>query len=393
MNIGLILRWGLVRAALPIDVEHVELGRQLLNDNIQELWYKLKPDFRHSRGTIDLVIGSDEYVLNKLFDGFVPNSMRGPVDNPRTLTYKDPIEFFRITRNQLDSTGDPVIYTFGDFSGVDKQLIVAQRIDLFSSLANTTSGTMKVVNGSETLESSEAVFSLNDVGLRFQRSGDTRTYKIGEFLTSTSVKLDEKYRGVTGSAVTYKVGDIGIHANVQGFVGGQIDSEDVILDGSATVTTVKTFQTVTSVSKADFTGGRVTARSNDGVVVVSVLAPQELEIERQTVIFWRIPSTAETLSHRFYMKHPLLRLDTDRSLLPTKYHNILRDMTTSDLLEYADRPVPAGLGRKILEGMRRFEADADDSSLWQTVPREEGLGFGLSNVNDRRFDSDFAGIF
>jgi len=393
MIFGLGARHALIRAQLPVNsIGFIEQAKQFLNDAIQEYWYMTPADWRQSRSSITTVANADEYTLNKLHDGFVPNSLRGPSTNPRTLTYKDPIEFFRITKNHSDSTGDPNIYTHGDLSGVDQQISSASQIDVLSSFASATSGTMKVTNGDDVIESSDGIFNLNHVGLRLEIEDDNRTYKIGEYLSATKARLNEKYRGTTASAANFKVGDVGVHVSVSGFVGGILDSEDVILDGSNAVRTTKTFTLVSGVAKSDLTGGKITARNTDKTINIANLSPGEMELERYTVVLWRIPSTAEVLKYRFYMKHPQLWLDTDRILLPNKFHRLLVDLTEADLREANDKQIGSRLAAKITEGKFQFDQDANDSSLWRTIPQDEEVG-QLVDIGRRDIDQDFTGAF
>lgn len=398
MNFGLIVRKALQRAELPVnDAEHLNLARDYANDVITNLWSMVKADFRESRDTLTTVAGSDEYVVNKMMDvptnqGFVLNSLRGPATNPRIFTYYDPSNFFRVTRNFQNAQGIPYIFTFGDVLGVDAQLVTGSQIQVFSSLASKTTGSINVASGSRRVTATQAgQFNLNDVGLRFQVNGDSASYGVAVFIDSQNIDLDDVYRGNDQNGALYKIGDVGIHANIQGFIGGQIDSEDVILDGSNPVLTTKNFSSLTSCSKSDLTGGRITFQNSTGVQTVAVLAPNETEVERQTIVLWRIPSASEVLSYRFYMKHPILRLDTDRLLIPTKYHNLVGYMTEAWLKDWAGMSVGDWLKKNIEEGQNQFINDANDASLWTTIPQEVGSGFGFGQPDNYGsiVDADF----
>jgi len=374
-----------------MDYEHMNLARGYANDNIQELWYLVKADYRQSSDSLVTVPGSEQYVLNKHFDKFVPNSFRGPSSNPRCMVYKDPIEFFRYTRNYQNSQGVPYIYTFGDFSGVDEQLNADSRLEVYSSFSSKTSGTVKVIDGSRLITCTNPIFSITDVGLNFQRSGESTIYKIGEYISSTQVNLTDVYRGPSASGVSYKVGDIGQHVCIQGYVGGQVDSEDVILDGSNAVQTSKTFGVLTSVTKSDRTGGKVVVRNLANTQNVAIFAPAELVIERQSILVWRTPGSSETLPYRFYMKHPRLWTDTDRIFLPEKFYRLICYMTEADLRGWAGMSLPDALTSKIERGLMTFKADADDASLWRTIPNEEGFETGFGIIDGTKIlDVDFA---
>lgn len=386
MNFGLIVRNALRKAQLPEDAGHLELAKTEANEIIESIWYRTKSRFRQSRDTIVTVAGSDEYVLNKLFDDFVKNSLQSSTGRYR---YLEPEEFFRRILLPQGTSGQAYIYTYGDMSGVDLQLVSASRIVCLSSLASKTTGDINVTAGSNIVRSDGDIFDINDVGLRLQRDGDDKTYKIAKYIDANEIHLSEKYRGQSGNNVSYKIGDVGVHVNVQGFVGGQVDSEDVVLDGSNAVMTSKTFNTLISVSKSDRTGGKITARNEANNRNVAVLSPGETEIERQTIVLWPNPDSGETLNFRYYMKHPLLWLDTDRPLIPSKWHRLIRMKLEKRLLEFAGMAVPDGLTNDIAIADTELDEESEDITLTDTVPSgdEEGT---IQTAWNYDHDEDFS---
>lgn len=389
MNLGLIVRQALQKAGLPIDAAHLELAKNDCNFIIQDLWYSTLSKHRISRGTINTVSGADEYVLNKLFDRFVKYTMQGPSSNPRYLEYLEPEEFFRKIKINVNTTGDPLHYTFGDVVGYDAQLTSASKVKVYSSLASKTTGQISVVNGSDVVRSTTDIFSLNDVGLRLKRSGDYKTYKIGQFISPNEIRLVEKYRGQSGSGVDYAIGDVGVRVNITSFVGGQIVSEDIELSGASQVLSTKTSNTLVSISKSERTGGAITVQTEDGVLTVGTLAPNETEIERQTVLFWPKPDSAETLQFRFYMKHLNLWLDTDRLLLQEKWHRLVCYKLEKRLREGFGVDVPAGLESDIEKCETQFENEAEDLGLTDTVPDDTGRKHGSQFYYDKINEPDF----
>lgn len=392
MNFGLIIRRALQRAEMPVnDFEHLSIARDFTNDVINDLWYMTPADFRINSDTVAMVANQDTYVLNKLYDGMVPNTFRGPSANPRCFVYKDPEEFFRITRNYTSVVGTPYMYTFGKFQAFDAQLAIASSvISVASTLANKTTSTVTTVNGSRKLVGAGAQFTLNDVGRRVIIGSDAISYLVSEFQDTSTLILSEVYRGVSASGASYVLGDVGVHANVQGIVGGQQDSEDVVLNGTTPVATTKTFTSITAVSKTDVTGGSVTFKDS-GATLIATMAPWETDVERQTIIVWRIPAASETLSYRFSQKHPILILDSDRSLLPEKYHNLILFMTTAMLLEWGGMPIPSMLASLITAGKERFYNDCNDVSKWNTIPQatDADTNFGQPDIGNKIIDADF----
>ena len=393
MNFGIIIRNALQRAELPFDTEHLELARSYANDNIQDLWQSVKADFRQSAVTdLAMVASQSTYILPKDYDGMVLNSLRGPSTNPRNIIYKDPIEFYRFTRNYSNSTGNPNVFTFGTIVGYDTQLTAADTLLVSSSLANYSAGTVTVSNGSNRVIGTATTFTQSMVGMVFLKASDTSYYKIESFVSTTEVLLDSVYRGTSESGASYLIGDIGIRVGISGVVSGQDDYEEVVLNGTTPVATTKTFTTVTGIVKSSLCSGSITVTNSTATTTVGVLAPAEYEIERQSIFVWRIPASTETLTYKYYRKHPVLRNDMDKPLIISKYHHLIQKMTEADLREWADRSIPSKLASDISDGRQKFRADADDVSLWVTIPQEEGLGFGLTDINNRSIDQDFVSI-
>jgi hypothetical protein len=293
------------------------------------------------------------------------------------LEYKTPEEFFRLIQLQQDTSGGALLYTFGEMVGYDQQLAAASRILVQSSLASKTTGTVNVAAGSDRVTSASDIFSRNDVGLRFKKDNDSPSYKIGKVIGAREIQLIEKYRGTTEQGVGYKIGDVGIKANVTGFVSGQIQSEEVELDGANGILTEKTFNTLVSLSKSDRTGGNISFQNSGSTQTVGSLAPGETEIERQTVLLWPKPSAAETLKYRFFAHHPYLWLESDRMLIPKKWHRLVAARLEKKLLESFSE-VPSSLAEEIMRIETELENEADDSGLMDGLPdgsRQYGESF------------------
>jgi len=389
MNFGLIFKRALQRAELPFDAEHLDLARAYANDNIQTLWPKIKAEYRKDDSTLAMTAGTDVYALDKYCDAIIRDTLVGPSTNPRFLRYKSPSEFKRLTTHGQADTGNPRIWTYEELRQFDLQLTAASVIKASSSLANVTTGTLNVKAGSKVVIASTSVFSLNSVGLRIKVGSDTVTYKIAKYHSSTKIELEEKYRGVTASTASYAMGDIGIHVNITGIVSGQVDSENLELNGTTVQTGSKSFTTVISATKSDFTGGRVTVTNNAADLTVATLSPAEFRIERVAIKVWPIPSASETLSYSFYKRHPQLRLDTDALLFKSEFITLLEKMTRADLLEWAERKIGEKLANEITEGLKTIIDDANDSSAETTVPVPDTThGFGDQYYYSH--DEDFA---
>lgn len=387
MNFGNIIRYGLNKAELPPDALHLEMARFEGNFIVQEVWYATKADIRQSRGTLQTISGADEYILPKYFDAFVKNTFQGPLAYPVQLTYLTTEEFFRKISINSGTAGNQLIYTYGDTVGFDAQLLNASKIVAFSGLASKTVGTVNVFAGSDIVTSGTDIFSFNDTGLRFKKNGDAKTYKIGKVIGPRQIQLTEKYRGTSENGAAYFIGDIGIRVNITAFVSGQIQSFEIQLDGSTHISSDITANTLMSISKSDKTGGNITIQDVSGNTL-GTLAPGETEIERKTVLLWPKPNAVNAMTFRFFMDHPLLWLDSDRLLLPKKFHNLIAYRLAIRLLEQSNKPVPQELAASALKLTNQFENDAEDCSLMDCVPDGAERRFGESYYYDK-IDSEF----
>ena len=78
MDLGTIAKRALQRSELPVNQDSfLDLARGYVNDNIAKLWYSCRADWQTSSSQFTTVVGSDTYILNKYFDGFVKDGMRG----------------------------------------------------------------------------------------------------------------------------------------------------------------------------------------------------------------------------------------------------------------------------------------------------------------------------
>ena len=363
-------------AGLPDDAAHLELSKTECNMILQDLWYSVDSKDRQSRSSITTVAASSEYVLNKYFDGFIKNTLQGPSSSPRPFTYLETESFYSKIMLQATASGLPQYYTFGEIVGYDAQLASASVVTVYSSEANTTSGSINFVSGSDLISSGSALFTINDVGKRVKKTGDSKAYKIGKFISTTQVQLIEKYRGASASAAAYTMGDIGVYVDVQGYVGSQLDSETIELNGTTHVNSTKTFSSIVSVSKSDKTTGRITCENLLATLTVATFAPHETSVERQTVVLWPTPSGAETLNYRMYIKHPWLWMDTDRILLREKWHRLISWRLEKRLRESFGIEVPKGLVLDIEKTTKLFEDESEDTSHTPLVPNEGGGGLG-----------------
>lgn len=326
MNVQEIVTRALNRSNLSVsDVLFRDLAAQFLDEIIHEHWESKHWQFRKRDFTISAVSGTEEYVLNKqvTVQSIVPDSMRGasPI---RTICYRPTPEHNRVVFST--ASGNPYWFKEGQYRGFQTNPSSASAIAFTSSLANYTTGTVTTVNGSrQVIFAGGASITLDMLGRWIRFGTDIKCFRLisRDFSSSTIFYLNEPYDGVSVSGGTFVIGDIQQKVSVLGVVSSQLQEEEVLLNGSTSVSTGKSFSSIYRISKSDKTYGFITATSNAAVVTNVVLDPGETEAEYQTILFYPNPSAAETISYEAYIKHPTLYKATDSPLFPQQFHHLL----------------------------------------------------------------------
>lgn len=370
MNISEIITRGLNRAKLSVnDVLFREFALGLLDEIIQDHWESKFWQFRQKPFTITAASGTEEYALDKLatVQTIVPNSMRGS-DPIRVIKYRPAMEFYRT--NSASNSGNPYQFREGRLKGFQTDPSSASVISFVSSLANYTTGTVTVANGSRRLVFSGATITLDMLGRSIRVASDEKTYKIvsRDYNSSSIYYLNEAYEGVSQSGQTFVIGDIDQKCTVLGYVSGQLQEEEIKLNGTTAVPTTKSFTSFLRITK-EKTHGYVTATSNSGVVTNIILDPGETEAEFQTIKFDPIPSATETINYEAYIRHPNLYRSTDSPLFPSQYHSLLViDLHIRLMEEWHGKSVtPETIRRRdaLVDTMRAIDNNVDGWKILQ----------------------------
>lgn len=326
MNTGQIVTRALNRAGLSVsDLGMRDLAKDYLDEIIQEIWESKHWGFRKRTLSISTTASTEEVSLDKRVrvQNIVPNTMRGssPV---RQLTYQPSIDFYKQRPFTL-ATGTPYYFRDGNFKGFSTDPSSASVITFVSSLTNYTTGTLTVVNGSRRVSIATGAVSVDMVGRYIRVGTDVKAYKISsiEFKSTSVFYIDSPYEGTNSTSATFVLGDIAQTVTVMGYVSGQLQEEELLLNGSSSVATTKSFTSLVRISKSDKTHGYITATSNSGVVTNAILDPGDNDIDVQTVKLYPIPSATETISYEAYITHPHLYKDSDAPLIPSEFHNLL----------------------------------------------------------------------
>lgn len=359
MNLSNIITRGLNQANLSVsDILFRDYATDLANEIIQEYWMMRKWKFRKQSFTISATSGTNEYTLNKrvMIQDILQNSMRGssPI---RRILYRPTAEHNRLIFSS--DSGNPYWYREGTFQGFQNNPSAASTIAFVSSLANYTTGNVTIPNGSRRMVfAGGATITLDMIGRWIRIGSDTRAFRIvaRDYGSSSIFYLNEAYDGVSKVNESFVIGDINQKASVLGFASGQLQEEEIQLNGTTSVPTTKSFTSILKISK-DKTYGYVTATSNSGAVTNIILDPGETEAEFQTVIFYPTPSATETLNYDAYARHPFLYKPTDSPLFPSQFHSfIVRELYIRLMTEWHKKEVSS----TTLETQQRMLQDMID---------------------------------
>ena len=77
--------------------------------------------------------------------------------------------------------------------------------DWFQTVAEYTTGTVSVTDGSATVTGTGTTFTAGMVGRKFRVSGGTASYTIKTFISTTVIVLDQTFQGTTNAAASYTI--------------------------------------------------------------------------------------------------------------------------------------------------------------------------------------------
>lgn len=325
MNIGQIVRRGVMRADMPInDWNTMRFGLEILNEIIDEHWNHQSYSFKQANFSLTTTANIQEYSLHKYANvpNLIQNSVRGT--NPvRNILYQPKQEYYRRYPFVIP-TGTSYNFTDGQYQGFQTQVSAESPITLSSSLASITTGTVVVAYGSQQIIFSSSILTLRNLGMWIKVTGDTQEYQITNIISSTKCLIATPYEGTTNGTATYEMGDVHQKACVLGILAnGTNVEEEVQLNGATPVVTSNSFAAIVSITKDGPTNGYITATSNGGVITNVILEPGETECNYQTVLFYPIPAISETINYDAYAKHPIMYDWSDSPLFPNEWHPLL----------------------------------------------------------------------
>lgn len=124
--------------------------------------------------------------------------------NAITVTANYPLYWYIRGFNQLGLYPLPA----GDVAGGLEISYNPQQVQM--TAADFTTGTVAVTNGSATVTHSSTGFTAQMVGLWLQITDGTdgSWYKIGAFVSTSEITLENYYEGPTGTAATFRIGEV-----------------------------------------------------------------------------------------------------------------------------------------------------------------------------------------
>lgn len=125
------------------------------------------------------------------------------------------------------------------------------------------------------------------------------------------------------TVVSSNANDIGQKVLIKGLVSGQVDYEELTLNGTTNVNGSKSFSEIYAVTKSAETAGRITVTSNSGVVTNVILATQEKVVRLRKVRLYPIPSSTLTITVKSYGLHPELTNAYEDTEIPTRWDYVV----------------------------------------------------------------------
>lgn len=374
MQSGQIITSVLQKLKLPIADHPTRMfALDVFNEIVQERWSEKKWGFRKSTGFFNTSNGVEEYVMNQMFDEFVPNTVRGS-DPIRRLRFYPSHEFYKRHPHEL-TNDDPYLYRDGEYTGVNNQVSASSAITVVSSLANLSSGTANVAYGSTRVTFSTLSVTLDMLGRWILFGSDYKRYQIvalepNNSGSSTVVILNQPYEGTSNSTQTFILGDVAQKVYITGYDSGgnYVENEELQLNGSTSATSTKSFSSLIRISK-DRTHGSVTATSNGGGVTNIILSPGETEADFRTFLLYPIPIKQERINFECYMKHPVIGRFKDAPLFPSQFHNLLSlDLYIRLREEFLNQDVSSSVfdrRERILQTLITKDNDTDEWDIQQ----------------------------
>lgn len=368
MNVGNICSDALNRAGLSVsDLGMRNMAKNMLDEIIQSIWESKHWYFRKIALTFATAIAGESVSLDKRVrvQNIVPNTVRG-TDPIRRLRYEPSFEFYKLRPFALPQTA-PYYYRDGQFQGFSNNPSAASVITFSSSLTNYTTGTCAVINGMTRVVMTTGSISVDKLGQYIRFGTDNKAYQIVslDFGSTSIFYLSDPYQGTTNAVATHTIGDIFQKATVLGYVSGELQEEEIQLNGSTSVLTVKQFTSLVKISKSGKTGGYITATSNSAAVVNAILDPGETEVDIQTVKLYPIPAAVETINYEAYIIHPHLYKESDSPLIPGEYHNLLvLELFIRLQTEWNEKEVSPEVFRRRSEIMQQMIDTDNNTDQW-----------------------------
>lgn len=102
---------------------------------------------------------------------------------------------------------------------------------------------------------------------------------------------------------------------------GVLIGEEVTLNGTIPVVTTNSYSRILGRGINGYLNGILTITSNGGTVTNAVIGPRDRQRMYPRLVFYPVPSGAETIYYDAYMRLPDLVNDNDFSLIPDDYHD------------------------------------------------------------------------
>lgn len=142
------------------------------------------------------------------------------------------------------------------------------------------------------------------------------TGTVGRYLILNKRVIAQPSSASVITVVSDAAGDTTQSIFVRGIVSGVEQTEAVVLTGTSSAATTKSFTRVISLSKSASTTGKVTVTSNSGAVTLASIAPEELDYQVKCIRFHEVPSGSIVVNVPYKIDPLPLNNDNDTPLIP-----------------------------------------------------------------------------
>lgn len=120
---------------------------------------------------------------------------------------------------------------------------------------------------------------------------------------------------------------------IKGLVSGEVEYEEISLNGTTPVAGTKLFSAIYAVSKSDVTVGQIAVKSDSATVTNVTIPPQDRVVRMRTVRFYPIPSAVVTITVKCFGLSPELTRAYEDTEIPPRWDYVVDQFAYAYMLQ------------------------------------------------------------